>query len=148
MADADEDAMLRVGTRTQNDAASGMQQDMSDETQDFRFLNALTAFPDPNQATLPKRGEKDFEPNPTELQSNVLAASRQAMHNALSFPRLHNEKTVVTGVFCPTGVLIPREKLEELQRDDEITTHQDEGAAKRKPSPSYGINPDACVSTL
>lgn len=68
---------------------------------------------DPNSATIPKRGEKDFEPNPTQLQSEILAASRQAMHNALSFTRLHNEKNVVRGVFCPDGVLIPREKVEE-----------------------------------
>ncbi|KAI5279474.1 tRNA-splicing endonuclease subunit sen54, partial [Ascosphaera aggregata] len=132
MADADEDAMLRAGSfaRTSTENAEN---DMSDETQDFRFLSSISACvlvsleytrwmyvnnriisssSDPNSATIPKRGEKDFEPNPTQLQSDILVASRQAMHNALSFTRLHNDKTVVRGIFCPDGVLIPREKID------------------------------------
>ncbi|KAI5282756.1 tRNA-splicing endonuclease subunit sen54 [Ascosphaera acerosa] len=106
MADADEDAMLRAGSAAQQGLGDA-DNDISDETQDFRFLYSKGVLRDPSSATIPKRGEKDFEPNPTQLQSNVLAASRQAMHDALSHVRLHNEKTVVRAVFCPTGILIP-----------------------------------------
>jgi tRNA-splicing endonuclease subunit Sen54 len=41
---------------------------------------------------IPKRGEKDFEPHATTLQSDTLSASRAAMHAALSIPRIHKPK--------------------------------------------------------
>ncbi|OAX80093.1 hypothetical protein ACJ72_05575, partial [Emergomyces africanus] len=108
MADADEDAIIQPHSNSQ-DQSVHIDQDLSDETQDFRFLNSLSFLPDPNQpaASLPRRGEKDFEPNPTLRQADVLAASRDAMHNALAYPRLHNPKTRVTGIYCPTGLLRP-----------------------------------------
>ena len=56
---------------------------------------------------LPKRGEKDFEPNPTLFQADVLSASRQAMHNALSYPRLHFHKHKVVGFYAPEGPAPP-----------------------------------------
>ncbi|KAF2149078.1 hypothetical protein K461DRAFT_247373, partial [Myriangium duriaei CBS 260.36] len=62
--------------------------DISDEQLDYRFLTTLSK-PD---AKVPKRGEKDFEPHSTDLQANTLAASRQAMHDALSYPRVHAPK--------------------------------------------------------
>lgn len=58
--------------------------DPSDETQDFRFLTALTGG-----AKIPKRGEKDFEPHGTRHQGGILEASRQAMHDALAYTRVH-----------------------------------------------------------
>ncbi|EAS28504.3 tRNA splicing endonuclease subunit [Coccidioides immitis RS] len=104
MADADEDGMLRPSSV---DPSSSIDHDVSDETQDFRFLNNVSFFSDPTQQTLPRRGEKDFEPNPTLHQADTLAASRDAMHNALVFPRLHNPRNKVVGIFCPDGILEP-----------------------------------------
>lgn len=57
--------------------------------------------------SLPKRGEKDFEPNPTIYQADILAASRQAMHNALSHPRMHQPKTHIVGFYAPEGPFAP-----------------------------------------
>ena len=42
-----------------------------------------------------KRGEKDFESHGTRAQKSVLDASRQAMHEALSAPRLHNANAII-----------------------------------------------------
>ncbi|KAA8902091.1 tRNA-splicing endonuclease subunit sen54 N-term-domain-containing protein [Sphaerosporella brunnea] len=84
--------------------------DISDETQDFRFLNLFSKSSD--HASIPKRGEKDFEPNGTDLQDTVLAESRQAMHDALCGERKHTSKTHVEGIWRPdknmTEVKIPR----------------------------------------
>lgn len=52
-------------------------------------------------ATIPKRGEKDFEPHATALQSNTLAASRRAMHNALSYQRIHNPNGYTYATYHP-----------------------------------------------
>ncbi|KAF7186471.1 putative tRNA-splicing endonuclease subunit sen54 [Pseudocercospora fuligena] len=90
MADADEDVIPRGGT-------GGEDVDLSDETQDFRFLSSISR----EDATIPKRGEKDFEPHATALQSNTLAASRQAMHNALSYQRIHNPNGYTYAVYHP-----------------------------------------------
>nr|POE72424.1 putative trna-splicing endonuclease subunit sen54 [Quercus suber] len=54
-----------------------------------------------DDAKIPKRGEKDFEPHATALQSNTLAASRQAMHNALSYQRIHNPKGYTRATYHP-----------------------------------------------
>ncbi|KAF3915221.1 hypothetical protein ABW20_dc0108597 [Dactylellina cionopaga] len=72
--------------------------DISDETQDFRFLAALTK----KDGTIPKRGEKDFEPDGTNLQSNTLDDSRNAMFQALSVERSHNGKNRVTATWHPS----------------------------------------------
>ena len=45
-----------------------------------------------DDAKIPKRGEKDFEPHHTNLQANILEQSRAAMHTALSFQRAHAPK--------------------------------------------------------
>ncbi|KAK4998494.1 tRNA-splicing endonuclease subunit sen54 [Elasticomyces elasticus] len=74
--------------------------DLSDETQDFRFLANLS-ISDPSAAKIPKRGEKDFEPHATALQSSTLDASRQAMHSALSVSRTHNPKAHLYGTYHP-----------------------------------------------
>ncbi|ETI21217.1 hypothetical protein G647_07562 [Cladophialophora carrionii CBS 160.54] len=93
MADADEDAIPRTSTTDQDD--------LEDETQDFRFLNQITAVTRTGQTTIPKRGTKDFEPNPTRSQSSALDASRLAMHTALSSVRIHAGKNHVVGQYLP-----------------------------------------------
>lgn len=107
MADIDEDNPLPS-------SQAPMDIDLSDETQDFRFLSALSNPTSTSSASngpsIPKRGEKDFEPNPTSHQSSALAASREAMHNALAHPRLHHPKHVVVGIYVPH---IPREYVVE-----------------------------------
>ncbi|KAK6440754.1 tRNA-splicing endonuclease subunit sen54 [Oleoguttula sp. CCFEE 5521] len=90
MADADEAEMPR-GNVVEVDV------DLSDEAQDFRFLSALSS----QDAKIPKRGEKDFEPHATSLQSNTLAASRLAMHNALAFQRSHAPKSHTLATYHP-----------------------------------------------
>ncbi|KAI1611208.1 tRNA-splicing endonuclease subunit sen54 N-term-domain-containing protein [Exophiala viscosa] len=92
MADADEDAIHIT-------PASG-HDDLEDETQDFRFLTQLTSS-SAGQAVIPKRGTKDFEPNPTRSQSSALDASRLAMHTALSAVRLHSGKNHIVGQYLP-----------------------------------------------
>ncbi|KAL7272798.1 tRNA-splicing endonuclease subunit sen54 [Rhizina undulata] len=72
--------------------------DLSDETQDFRFLNM---FKKAEHASLPRRGEKDFEPDGTDLQDSVLADSRQAMHDALLGERKHSSKVHVRATWRP-----------------------------------------------
>src|ERR1700761_8921065 len=93
MADADEDAIPRTST-TEPD-------DLEDETQDFRFLSQLTSVTRTGSATIPKRGTKDFEPNPTRSQASALDASRLAMHTALSAIQIHAGKSHVVGQYLP-----------------------------------------------
>ncbi|TKA82381.1 hypothetical protein B0A55_01426 [Friedmanniomyces simplex] len=90
MDDVDEDVIPRSGPPVEDI-------DLSEEFQDFRFLGTATG----NDVKIPKRGEKDFEPHATALQSNTLATSRQAMHNALSFQRVHAPKGVALATFHP-----------------------------------------------
>ena len=52
-------------------------------------------------AKIPKRGEKDFEPHHTHLQSNTLAASRSAMHSALSYERIQPPKSHAQATYHP-----------------------------------------------
>ncbi|KAK7905747.1 tRNA-splicing endonuclease subunit sen54 [Exophiala xenobiotica] len=92
MADADEDVIPTT-------FASGPDDDLEDETQDFRFLAQLTSTSS-GQPIVPKRGTKDFEPNPTRSQASALDASRLAMHTALSAVRVHTGKHVV-GQYLP-----------------------------------------------
>lgn len=77
--------------------------DLEDETQDFRFLAQLTkgsmSGHGQTQSSVPKRGTKDFEPNPTRAQASALDASRLAMHTALSAVRVHAKKNHVVGQY-------------------------------------------------
>ncbi|KAJ6024111.1 hypothetical protein N7540_004908 [Penicillium herquei] len=125
MADADEDVIRAPGVE-----ASQIETDLSDETQDFRLLSHLNFLTDTTSTSLPKRGEKDFEPNPTEFQADVLSASRQAMHNALAHPRIHNTKNRVIGIYAPDGPTFPAGYIE---------TPKDAGKG-------VGVSPDCCVS--
>jgi len=99
MADLDEDAP--TPPPHSSTPPDPQDHDLSDETQDFRFLTHLTHLPSLSSAstptTLPRRGEKDFEPHGTAHQDRILAASREAMHTALSYPRLHAAKSHVVG---------------------------------------------------
>ncbi|KAL1985385.1 hypothetical protein VTN96DRAFT_7946 [Rasamsonia emersonii] len=148
MADVDEDA---IHLPASHDSAGQIEHDLSDETQDFRFLNNLALVTDINQATLPRRGEKDFEPNPTLLQSDALASSRQAMHNALSFPRLHHPKNRVIGVYAPDGPAPPRAVLKkaattEGRAEDTSALKSDQTKVSMKASATgMGVPADACV---
>ncbi|KAE8850569.1 hypothetical protein PTNB85_00985 [Pyrenophora teres f. teres] len=93
MADEDEDiSHLRVP-----DAADF---DPTEEAQDFRFLDKLTAQ-DSAHPTLPKRGEKDFESHETNLQLDTLEASRRAMHGVLSWQRTHTQKGHILAMYDP-----------------------------------------------
>jgi len=107
MAEPDDDA---PPTSFQSNAAED--NDPSEETQDFRFLSALTS----KSGQLPKRGEKDFEPHGTKHQDGVLEASRQAMHDALSYTRVHNPKTHNRGFYYGEGSLRRDEILPEEWR--------------------------------
>ncbi|KAJ0424883.1 hypothetical protein BJY00DRAFT_298854 [Aspergillus carlsbadensis] len=131
MADLDEAAI----NNPSNDA-NHIEVDLSDETQDFRMLNSLSFLADTNDLSLPKRGEKDFEPNPTLFQADVLSASRQAMHNALSYPRLHNPKNRVIGVYAPNGPAPPPES--------KLDTTAEVAPTKKIPT-SIGVSLDTCV---
>ncbi|KAH7080504.1 tRNA-splicing endonuclease subunit sen54 N-term-domain-containing protein [Paraphoma chrysanthemicola] len=75
--------------------------DLTEETQDFRFLDKLTAGHDTASLTLPKRGEKDFESHATNRQLDQLEASRQAMHGVLSWQRSHTQKNHVVAMYEP-----------------------------------------------
>jgi tRNA-splicing endonuclease subunit Sen54 len=97
MADVDEDMS--------HQAPPIQDRDLSEETQDFRFLNSIITAPNrAESSSIPKRGEKDFEPNATNSQAAALDASRNAMHTALSFPRLHQAKTHLVAQYCPQAV--------------------------------------------
>ncbi len=77
--------------------------DATDEPQDYRFLAAMTATPD-GKHSIPKRGEKDFEPHGTKHQASILDASRQAMHDALNYTRVHGPKAQVRAWYFGDGV--------------------------------------------
>jgi tRNA-splicing endonuclease subunit Sen54 len=77
---------------------------LSDKTQDFRFLNSIISTSDLAKSTsIPKCGGKDFGPNATKAQASALDFSRNAMHTALSHPRLHQVKTHVVTQYCLEG---------------------------------------------
>lgn len=68
--------------------------DIEDEIQDWKFLN--------NKSNIPKRGEKEFEPDGTTIQSSALQISQNAMFNALENIRGHHSKNKLLGVLIPT----------------------------------------------
>lgn len=108
MADMDEDSSP-YPTQTQTQPPShDHEHDLSEETQDFRFLSSIVSSSSSStnanaNATIPKRGEKDFEPNATSAQATVLASSRDAMHAALSHPRLHQARNHVVAQLVPSS---------------------------------------------
>ena len=108
MADLDENP---VGVLNSNDDDN----DPEDEAQDFRLLASLTSK---TSHQIPKRGEKDFESHGTKHQEGVLAASRQAMHDVLSYTRVHIPKSHKRGFYY--GV-------EGLPRDEVVTPEWRQG---------------------
>lgn len=89
MADTDEDT-IRVSGPDSDDL------DPSDEVQDFSLLRKPS-----KPQSLPKRGEKSFEPYGTHAQSSRLAASRAAMHDQLAVGRAHNPKNHMLALYDP-----------------------------------------------
>ncbi|CAL5873143.1 uncharacterized protein PFLUO_LOCUS7412 [Penicillium psychrofluorescens] len=145
MADADEDT-----TRSPATGAEQIETDLSDETQDFRLLNHLNFLTDTSNSSLPRRGEKDFEPNPTEFQADVLSASRQAMHNALSYPRIHAPKNQVVAFYSPDGPIPPpahpvREPLEAVDEYRKTSNSEPKTNPSRVSEKGVGVSAEACV---
>jgi tRNA-splicing endonuclease subunit Sen54 len=96
-------------------------------------------------SSIPRRGEKDFEPNPTEHQTGVLSESRRAMHNALSFPRLHSGKTHVVAFYAPDGYF-PLADIPQPKAGTETEKSSESAEKPARPAPkSANISPDACV---
>ncbi|KAE8316208.1 tRNA-splicing endonuclease subunit sen54 N-term-domain-containing protein [Aspergillus transmontanensis] len=148
MADTDEAAIHLPS----HDSAAHIDTDLSDETQDFRMLSNLSFLADTSQATLPKRGEKDFEPNPTLYQADILDASRQAMHNALAHPRLHNPKNQIIAIYAPDGPAPPRsvvtpKTLDTIAENDTPaqTAEAEESQSKKPTGTGTNVHPDSCV---
>ncbi|EPY51602.1 tRNA-splicing endonuclease subunit Sen54 [Schizosaccharomyces cryophilus OY26] len=71
--------------------------DVTEDVQDWRFLS--NAKVEQGNYTIPKRGEKDFEPDGTQKQEGILELSRKAMYDALSVERLISFKHVIIGVW-------------------------------------------------
>ncbi|KAL2313708.1 putative tRNA-splicing endonuclease subunit sen54 [Schizosaccharomyces pombe] len=67
--------------------------DVTEEIQDWRFLSNVEK--DQGTYTIPKRGQKDFEPDGTNKQHSALDLSRKAMFDALSVERLISAKHVI-----------------------------------------------------
>lgn len=87
--------------------------DPEDDVPDFLFLTSLTS----SSAKIPKRGEKDFEPHNTRAQDAVLERSREAMHEALSYVRVHtNIKNTCRAWYFGEGVEGREEFLKESVR--------------------------------
>lgn len=94
MADADEDSLLGPGASLRRPSSPTTPDDQPDspidaddeEPLDFRLLPTGNRN---SQSTIPKRGEKDFEPLTLQSQRSQLDASRLALHNALSTTRVH-----------------------------------------------------------
>ena len=115
--------------------------DLSDETQDFRLLQSFArCFPlramrgptapilaltfdgpwddsfsnsQSDHQSLPRRGEKDFEPHGTNAQQDALAGSRAAMYDALAYRRVHPPDARPVGYLDAAqggagGVVVPR----------------------------------------
>lgn len=123
MADLDEDAALISPLSRSHD-----DHDADDETQDFRFLAALTS----KSGQLPKRGEKDFEPHGTKHQDGILSASRQAMHDVLDYTRIHTSKQDTRAFYYgPEGIArddtIPEEWRRGLDEDHVVVVESSKG---------------------
>ncbi|KAK9239904.1 tRNA-splicing endonuclease subunit sen54 N-term-domain-containing protein [Lipomyces kononenkoae] len=68
-----------------------------DEQQDWRILASMG----PNRKSLPKRGEKEYEPTGSRSDRDNLDDSRQAMYTALNGERRHTSKVHICGVWYP-----------------------------------------------
>ncbi|KAB8342732.1 hypothetical protein FH972_022330 [Carpinus fangiana] len=89
---------------TNNASDSDSEAGDSDTAPDYvNFLSTLNLETSTNlqhtSSALPKRGNKDFEPHPTNLQTSSLQRSRDAMTQALSHTRTHAPKVHVRGIY-------------------------------------------------
>ena len=78
--------------------------DDEDEMPDYRVLSAMTkrhkAGTDATP-TIPKRGEKDFEPTGFGGQSKLLEQSRAALFGAIALDRTHSSRSLSTATWDP-----------------------------------------------
>ncbi|KAI5864405.1 hypothetical protein GGS23DRAFT_498193 [Durotheca rogersii] len=79
-----------------------------DGTRDFRMFTSLLQqpgsqgrSPTPVSGRTLRRGEKDFEAHGTRAQEEALEASRQAMHDVLSFTRTHKPRDYTRAWYFP-----------------------------------------------
>ena len=75
--------------------------DIEDEVQDWKLLGKRASQPITSSSAIPKRGEKEFEPDGTTVQNKSLQESQQAMFDALSNIRGHHIKHKLIGVWVP-----------------------------------------------
>ncbi|KAI0136864.1 tRNA-splicing endonuclease subunit sen54 N-term-domain-containing protein [Xylariales sp. AK1849] len=74
--------------------------DPEDEIQDFRKFASVLQKTNVSSKQV-RRGEKDYESHGTRLQENYLEASRQAMHETLSYTRAHHPTHLTRGWYFP-----------------------------------------------
>jgi tRNA-splicing endonuclease subunit Sen54 len=126
MADLDENPLGNpIGNEDDNDP--------DDEAQDFSLLTSLTST---TGHQIPKRGEKDFESHGTKHQESILAASRQAMHDVLSYTRVHVPKSHKRGFYygvegLPRDEAIPEEWRQGLDDDHVVVVESSKGTLFR-----------------
>lgn len=87
----DEEVLLQGGSINPD-----VQVEIEDEIQDWRNLSKV------KDTSLPKRGEKDYEPDGTDIQLKILQDSRDSMFAALAGNRGHVLKQHVKAVWIPS----------------------------------------------
>lgn len=83
--------------------------DDEEDMPDYRVLSVLSSkhltaggmSADAPAPSIPKRGEKDFEPTGFGGQTKVLEQSRHALFTTISLPRAHSSKTLCTATWDP-----------------------------------------------
>ena len=126
MTDSDEDSL-------RHPIINEEENDPDDETQDFRVLTSLTSK---SGHQIPKRGEKDFESHGTKHQEDVLAASRRAMHDVLSYTRVHIPKSHQRGFYYgvegfPRDDFISKDWRQGLDDDHVVVVESTQGTLSR-----------------
>lgn len=83
-------------------SSSGDDEENGDHAPDYTAILSTTTNtpqtpPHQNQPLIPRRGTKDFAPNPTTYQQTQLASARAAMDTALRHTRSHHPRGYVAG---------------------------------------------------
>jgi tRNA-splicing endonuclease subunit Sen54 len=122
MADLDENPLGNPNSHEDNHEAD-------DDNQDFRLLTSLISK---TGYQIPKRGEKDFESHGTKHQQDLLTASRQAMHDVLSYTRVHIPKSHKRAFYygvegLPRDEVIPRKWRQGLDDDHTVMVEASKG---------------------
>ncbi|KAK1761438.1 hypothetical protein QBC47DRAFT_457037 [Echria macrotheca] len=73
---------------------------LEDETQDFRMFSKFNKSAHVSAQTI-RKGEKDFEQVGTRKQEDALEQSRQAMHDVLSYTRVHHPNNWTRAWYFP-----------------------------------------------